>query len=181
MEQKVIRADKFNLPWTNTDVVKLTVPSCEINNETGETSVVAVVYSIHTLPYVLGVVNKNPEALSLDTGSSLNLCRYQSFASEAITPVTGIELTSASGHAIDIKGKIVLKIRLGKLEIPCEFMLIDGLEMKLLLGNDIFTNYKINIDYKNMQCEFSYNGHSSGPIPLLLQEVRPPTVNINHS
>jgi hypothetical protein len=175
IEQKVIRADKHNLPWTNSDkvyVVTLTVPSCEIRSgmQRESESNIAYVYSIFTLPYVLGMINSSPQAFSLDTGSTLNLCRSEEFPTEKVIPVTGVELTSASGHKIPSKGKIKLNVRLGKIEIPCEFMLVDGLEMKLLLGNDIFTNYKINIDYKNMQCEFFYNGQSSGPIPLLMQE-----------
>jgi hypothetical protein len=177
MEQKVIRANKKELPWSNSDsvnCVKLILTSCEVDDEckTSDPVSVGYIYSIYTLPYVLGVINQTPEILSLDTGSTLNLARASSFDKEPTTPVTGLELTSASGHNIGIRGKIMLKVRLGKLEIPCEFMLIDGLEMKLLLGNDIFTNYKINIDYKNMVCEFFLNGNSSGPIPLNMQDVK---------
>jgi hypothetical protein len=179
-EQKVIKASKHNVPWTNSDKVQCVMfklPSCEIKSENSKSEdsdmVQVKVYSLHTLPYILGMVNGRPEQLFIDSGSSLNLANAESYANELITPVNGVELTSASGHSISIEGKVILSLLVGTLTIKCEFMLIKGLEMKLLLGNSVFCSYDFKLSYEDMRCEFSDQGKSSGPIPLLLHPIPP--------
>jgi hypothetical protein len=180
---KAKRSDNCKLPWLNSEklnIVKLQWTTCEVEEPVsasesvyieGETPVTHVfVYSIHTLPYILAMINNCAEQMFIDTGSSLNLCAYGSYPDEHVQPVSGVELTSASGHVINLEGRITLKVLLGTVEVPVDFVLIKGLEMKLLLGNSLFRTYDFKMNYKDKICEFFYNGKSSGPIPLLLLE-----------
>jgi hypothetical protein len=179
-QQKVIRAEKNQVPWKNSDKINLItfyLPSCEVQTVQEETATSSVeivrVYSVHALPYILGVVEGHPEFLCIDSSSSLNLASAEHYSYKPISPVNGVELTSASGHTIALEGKVTLEIVVGNITIPCEFMLIKGLEMKLLLGNAVFKNYSFKLSYENMSCEFSDKGQNSGPIPLMFHPVLP--------
>jgi hypothetical protein len=191
--RKQERGEKVKFPWKNSDKIETLkvnlihyeisasdvpfTPSEEVCVENGPDTDKVVVYALHTLPYILAMVRNNPEKLFLDTGSHLNLASYEFFADEKISPVRGIELTSASSHVIPMEGKVTLKVTVGNIEIPCQFVLIKGLEMKLLLGNSVFDTYDMILNYPEKQCEFTYKGKSSGSIPLLLLKNTPPVLS----
>jgi len=183
-QKKLEKAREMRFPWTNTDkisVVQMKLMSIdyrtfnaldeEVTPLQNDSDVFqkAFIFSVQTLPYILAMVRGAPTQLWIDTGSTLNLIDSKECGKETLTPVSGIELTSASGHPIKILGKITLNIRIGNLTLPCQFMVIAGLEMKYLLGNAIFQAYKVILNYNSMDCHFTYNDQSSGPIPLLLQ------------
>jgi hypothetical protein len=185
-QRKLERSNNYKFPWLNSEkvnIVTVKLPNCEISShddpliESNDVSVECesnivriIIYSMHTLPYILAMVKNVAEQLFIDTGSTLNLCAFGSYPEEHVTPVNGLEVTSASGHIIPLCGKIILEVMLGNITIPVEFIMIKGLEMKLLLGNSVFRTYDFKMNYKDMQCEFQYNNKSSGPIPLLLLE-----------
>src|SRR5439155_2689553 len=71
------------------------------------------VYSVHTLPYILAMIHNRPECIYIDTGSTLSLCDSSAYPDEHVSPVAGLELTSASGHTIPLEGKITLELLVG--------------------------------------------------------------------
>jgi hypothetical protein len=189
-QRKVERSKLVKFPWLNSDainLIKLKILSCEAEemisepliasenvNINGEPQIIKLrVFSVHTLPYILAMVKGQPEQLFVDTGSSLCLASYEAYSDEPILPVDGIELTSASGHIIPLEGKITLNTMVGNLDLPIDFVLIKGLELKLLLGNSVFKAFDFQLNYSDMKCEFAHKGKNSGSIPLLLLECPP--------
>ena len=189
-QAKAIKSAKHVLPWTNSDFVNcvtvcirsMEIEFPDVNDVIGEDVNASCsdpniqhhsVFSVHTLPYILAMVKDRPEQVFLDTGSTLNLAAAEAFPNEAVTPVSNVQLSSASGHIIPLEGKIVLDVNFANMVLPCEFVLVKGLEMRLLLGNAIFRAYHFNLNYNDMQCSFFHDGKSSGPIPVLLQPGNP--------
>jgi hypothetical protein len=191
---KIEKGDSIQLPWLNSEkfhLVKLKWENGEVRSS-GEPVVMAegviidgdsyvthvFVYSTctHTLPYILAMINNTAEQMFVDTGSSLNLASFEAYSDEHMLPIDNVQLTSASGHNIALEGKITLNVMLGNITLPVEFVLIKGLEMKLLLGNSLFRQYDFKMNYQDKLCEFFYNGKSSGPLSLL-QLDSPATTN----
>jgi Aspartyl protease len=184
------RGDAIVFPWKNSDkfennLVMLVLPveiqpivahiSSDLTMTPASSSeqTPARVLSIHTLPFVLGIINGFPEQIFIDTGSSLSLIDWQAFPAETVHEAKNVRLFSASNHPIEVLGKITLNLKLGRLQIPCEFIVIKNLEMKILMGNNTFAKHRFNLDYDTRQCEFKYNNETSGPLPLQMQEGSP--------
>ena len=135
---KVKRSEAVSLPWTNTDKVSVECEKIPIDCETiklkhlevkspvnlqcssdakcmSVNSVMhACVYSVQTLPYILGIIDGyGAEKIYIDSGSSLCLIDRTAFPEEQLMPVHNVRLVSASGNVIPILGKIVLKLQLG--------------------------------------------------------------------
>jgi hypothetical protein len=188
LEEKINRSEAVSLPWTNTDkvttgCVTVKLRNLEVKSPTElqcspdvmcmpvNSVMRACVYSVQTLPYILGIIDGyGAEKIYLDSGSSLCLIDRTAFPEEQLLPVQNIQLISASGDTIPILGKIILKLQLGRLLLPCEFMVIRNLEMKILAGNSLFKKYKFVMNYDDRNCTFAHESETSGNIPLFMEK-----------
>lgn len=94
-----------------------------------------------------GVINNKNHIVTLDTGASNSIIRYD-LVKEPIEPLIGIKLTTATGEEAPIVGKITLQITVGNAVFNHEFIVAKIVD-EIILGVDFMVKHGVTLDMKN--------------------------------
>ena len=103
-----------------------------------------------TVPFVSGFVDSVPMQILIDSGAAISLLRYdalpQSVHLQILRPPDTVLAVSASGHSLDVVGKVMLPLHLKDVCITHEFTVVRKLAVDALLGIDFLTSSGAIVD-----------------------------------
>ena len=103
-----------------------------------------------TVPFVSGFVDSVPMQILIDSGAAISLLRYdalpQSVHLQILRPPDTVLAVSASGHSLDVVGKVMLPLHLKDVCITHEFTVVRKLAVDAQSGIDFLTSSGAIVD-----------------------------------
>jgi hypothetical protein len=138
-----------------TDCSGITTPQCQ-----GEVYVLKNFMSISPACrqiFVDILINKKPMLGLIDTGSGVTIADISVIGNnrEKIIPVNKT-VVAANGQRLNLLGKVAIELDMGTLNKNCDILIATDLPQgTLILGNDLFFDMNLKIDYNNKTVQIS--------------------------